>query len=65
MGEQSASPKAGFVVTALVLFGIGAYKARMTVGKPMRSGVEMMIIGTLSALAGYLVGVILKVPTVP
>jgi VIT1/CCC1 family predicted Fe2+/Mn2+ transporter len=53
------------VVTALVLFGIGAYKARMTVGKPMRSGVEMMIIGTLSALAGYLVGVILKVPTVP
>ena len=53
------------VITALVLFIIGAYKARMTVGKPMRSGLEMMIIGTLSAMAGYLVGVLLKVPTVP
>lgn len=53
------------LVTALTLFSIGAYKARMTVGKPMRSGLEMMIIGTLSALAGYLVGVILKVPPAP
>lgn len=53
------------LLTALVLFGIGAYKARVTVGRPMRSGVEMMLIGTISALAGYLVGVILKVPTVP
>jgi vacuolar iron transporter family protein len=53
------------LVTALALFAIGAYKARLTVGKPMRSGLEMMIIGTLSALAGYLVGVLLKVPPVP
>jgi predicted membrane protein (TIGR00267 family) len=53
------------LVTALTLFAIGAYKARVTVGKPMRSGLEMMIIGTLSALAGYLVGILLKVPTVP
>lgn len=53
------------LVTALVLFGIGAYKARMTVGRPMRSGMEMMLIGTISALAGYLVGVILKVPPLP
>jgi len=53
------------LVTALVLFGIGFYKARVTVGKPMRSGTEMMIIGTLSAMAGYLVGVLLKVPSLP
>lgn len=53
------------LVTAVVLFGIGVYKARVTVGKPMRSGIEMAIIGTLSALAGYLVGVLLKVPPVP
>lgn len=53
------------LVTALVLFGIGAYKARVTVGRPMRSGLEMMLIGTISALAGYLVGVILKVPPLP
>ncbi|MBI5839186.1 MAG: VIT1/CCC1 transporter family protein [Chloroflexi bacterium] len=56
---------ASVLVTALVLFGIGAYKARVTVGKPMRSGMEMAAIGTVSALAGYLVGVILKVPAVP
>lgn len=53
------------LVTALVLFGIGAYKARVTVGRPIRSGLEMMLIGTVSALAGYLVGVILKVPPLP
>lgn len=53
------------LVTALVLFGIGFYKARVTVGKPMRSGTEMMLIGTISAMAGYLVGVLLKVPPLP
>lgn len=51
--------------TALVLFGIGAYKARVTVGKPMRSGIEMTVIGIVSAMAGYLVGVLLKVPPLP
>lgn len=53
------------LVTALVLFSIGFYKARVTVGKPMRSGTEMMLIGTISAMAGYLVGVLLKVPPLP
>ena len=53
------------LVTALTLFGIGAYKARMTVGRPMKSGLEMAVIGTVSALAGYLVGFLLKVPPVP
>jgi len=53
------------VIAALTLFIVGVYKARVTVGKPVRSGVEMAIIGTLSALAGYVVGLIFKVPTVP
>src|SRR5512136_3042864 len=44
------------VITALVLFGVGAYKARTTVGHPGKSGLEMAIIGTLSALVGYAVG---------
>jgi vacuolar iron transporter family protein len=60
-----ASMWVSMLVTALTLFVIGAYKARVTVGKPMRSGLEMMVIGTLSALAGYLVGILLKVPAVP
>jgi vacuolar iron transporter family protein len=53
------------VVAALTLFVVGAYKARVTVGRPLRSGLQMAVIGTISALAGYLVGLIFKVPTVP
>lgn len=49
-------------VTALTLLVLGAYKARVTIGKPLKSGVEMAVIGTVSALAGYVVGLIFKVP---
>jgi len=52
-------------ITAMVLFVVGVYKARITVGRPWRSGLEMAVIGTVSALAGYVVGVILKIPNVP
>jgi VIT1/CCC1 family predicted Fe2+/Mn2+ transporter len=48
------------VICAFVLFFIGWYKAKMTVGSPGRSGLQMALIGTASALAGfaiaYLVG---------
>jgi VIT1/CCC1 family predicted Fe2+/Mn2+ transporter len=60
-----ASMWASVIVTAAVLFAIGMYKARLTVGRPGRSGLEMAVIGTLSALAGYLVGILLKVPPAP
>jgi len=53
------------IIAALTLFTVGVYKARVTVGKPFRSGMEMAIIGTVSALAGYVVGLIFKVPSVP
>jgi VIT1/CCC1 family predicted Fe2+/Mn2+ transporter len=53
------------VVAALVLFAVGAYKARLTVGRPGRSGLELAIIGTLSALVGYAVGALLRVPVTP
>ncbi len=49
------------LVSALVLFVVGFYKARVTVGKPGRSGLEMALIGTLSALVGYAVGLVLKI----
>ena len=52
-------------IAALTLFIVGVHKARVTVGKPFRSGMEMAVIGTVSALAGYVVGLIFKVPTVP
>lgn len=53
------------LITALVLFAAGVYKARVTVGRPGRSGLEMAAIGTLSALVGYAVGALLKVPPTP
>jgi len=53
------------LIAALTLFVVGVYKARVTVGKPFRSGIQMAVIGTISALAGYAVGLIFKVPTVP
>jgi predicted membrane protein (TIGR00267 family) len=53
------------IVAAATLFVVGVYKARLTVGNPGRSGLEMAAIGTLSALAGYAVGALLKLPTTP
>ena len=61
----STSMIASVVVTAAVLYAIGSYKARVTVGRPARSGLEMALIGTISALAGYLIGLILRVPAIP
>lgn len=53
------------VVAALTLFVVGVYKARVTVGRPLRSGLQMAVIGTVSALAGYVVGLIFRVPPAP
>jgi VIT1/CCC1 family predicted Fe2+/Mn2+ transporter len=56
---------ASILISALVLFAVGALKARLTVGHPGKSGFEMAAIGTVSALVGYAVGALLKVPVVP
>ena len=53
---------ASIALSALTLFLVGAYKARVMVGSPGKSGLEMAVIGTVSALAGYVVGLLLKVP---
>lgn len=41
------------IVSAATLFSIGWWKAKMTVGRPGRSGMQMLIIGIASALAGF------------
>lgn len=53
------------LVGALTLFVVGAYKARATVGHVGKSGLEMAIIGTLSAIVGYGVGLLFRVPGGP
>ncbi len=50
-------------LAGLTLFIVGAIKARLTVGKPARSGFQMMLIGVLSALAGYAIGALFGVQT--
>jgi VIT1/CCC1 family predicted Fe2+/Mn2+ transporter len=52
-------------ITALTLFGAGVYKARVSVGHPGKSGLEMAAIGTISALAGYLIGALFSAPPTP
>ena len=59
----NASMLVSVAITALVLFGVGAYKAQKTIGHPGKSGLEMAVIGTLSALVGYLIGALFQVPT--
>src|SRR5467141_2557155 len=41
------------VVSTITLFLIGWWKARTTIGRPTRSGVQMAIIGIASAVAGF------------
>lgn len=49
------------LITAISLFLVGVYKAYIYVGNRFKSGLEMAIIGTVSALIGYLIGLILKI----
>ena len=43
-------------ISVVVLFFIGLYKAKVTIGKPLKSGIQMIAIGMGAALAGYLIG---------
>ena len=40
----------------VVLFLVGVYKAKMTVGNMGKTGIQMVIIGMSAAIAGYLIG---------
>ena len=44
------------ILAALALFITGTIKAKLTKGNEFRSGLEMLIIGMLAALVGYLIG---------
>jgi VIT1/CCC1 family predicted Fe2+/Mn2+ transporter len=47
---------AATTLAALALFALGAYKARVTVGRWWKSGAELAAIGIVSAIGGYAVG---------
>jgi VIT1/CCC1 family predicted Fe2+/Mn2+ transporter len=48
------------VLSALALFGLGAAKVLVTKLNPLRSGLEMLIVGGLAAGVAYAVGALLK-----
>ena len=50
------------VISALILFIVGAYKAKATIGDWKKSGAEIAVIGIVSALVGYVVGQFFKAP---
>ncbi|MEN9328277.1 MAG: hypothetical protein RI947_1085 [Candidatus Parcubacteria bacterium] len=53
----------GLIISAFTLFSVGFYKAKKTLGRQLlKQGMEMMIIGMVSALVGYFIGSLFKVP---
>ena len=52
----TAGSIASVIVSGALLFFIGAYEARTTVGSVWWSGLQMMIIGLSAGFAGYLIG---------
>jgi len=52
----------GISLSALTLFTVGYYKAKKTIGRKfIKKGLEMMIIGMVSAFVGYLIGTLFQV----
>jgi predicted membrane protein (TIGR00267 family) len=47
------------IISGVALFVIGAAKAKLTFGNWKKSGFEMLIVGLLAALAGYVIGALL------
>ncbi|MCC7432946.1 VIT1/CCC1 transporter family protein [Candidatus Peregrinibacteria bacterium] len=47
--------------SALTLFMVGVVKSRLTVGTWYKSGLQMLVIGIVSALVGYLIGMAFSV----
>lgn len=48
------------ILSVVVLAGIGVYKAQMTLGKPFKSAIQMVVIGMGAAIAGYLIGLLFR-----
>lgn len=49
------------ILSAIALYLTGAYKARLTLGHPVRSGLQLLLIGLGAAFAGYGIGLIFGV----
>lgn len=59
--SQEISVIVAIILSSLVLFTFGVYRARSFGGMVMKSGFQILVIGLLSAFAGFLIGLVLKV----
>src|SRR3989338_860419 len=51
------------IVSAVTLFIVGFYKAKKTLGRQfIQEGIRMMVIGMVSALVGFFIGSLFKIP---
>jgi predicted membrane protein (TIGR00267 family) len=50
----------GLISTAITLYGVGVVKARLTVGSPSKSGLQMLVIGMAAAMVGYGIGLLFR-----
>lgn len=57
----AAATWTSIIISTIVLFFVGMYKAKITIGNPIKSGIEMAVIGMLAAFAGYAIGSLLGV----
>jgi VIT1/CCC1 family predicted Fe2+/Mn2+ transporter len=57
---QASTFPASLIMSALALFGLGAAKVLVTKLNPIRSGLEMLVVGGLAAGVAYAVGALLK-----
>ena len=54
--ESTAGIIPAICITLIGLFALGAYKGTSVKKSPLRSGIEMSLIGGFAALAGFLIG---------
>ncbi len=59
---MSVAPFAALAGAVIVLFVAGVERARVSGGRPLRAGLELVAIGVVSAFAGYLIGQVLRAP---
>jgi vacuolar iron transporter family protein len=55
-GDLIPSAIGSIILSGGVLFFIGYYEARVTVGSLWKSGLQMMVIGLAAGIAGFLIG---------
>ncbi|MBI3559044.1 VIT1/CCC1 transporter family protein [Candidatus Gottesmanbacteria bacterium] len=60
--DLNLAPFVAVAISGLALFLVGVYEAKIYVGLWWKNGLRMTFIGLGSALVGYLIGTIFKVP---